>query len=79
MIIYPNPSNGKFHIDFLDVSNLSNLSIINEAGNIVQQAATVRNKIISVDLSDLNQGLYTIKVEHEGRIMTKRIMIKNRA
>lgn len=78
MTIYPNPSNGKFHIDFRDFTNLTNFSITNNDGKIIKQVDCITHKTVSVDLSSLERGLYTIQVEYQGRILTKRIMIKQR-
>lgn len=64
--IYPNPTNGQFTIglkSFLEHQSYS-LVILNSIGNIVYQSSLYQ-KETSLDISDLNKGIYIIKI-HDG-------------
>jgi hypothetical protein len=53
--IYPNPSNGIFHI----LSSNANITVINAQGQVVHQTAISGNT--TLDLRHLGQGIYYIQ------------------
>lgn len=68
--IYPNPSNGIVYIKGVDEQ--STLSIFNIAGKKVTEYEGVINKI---DLSELNNGIYFVRIKNAEGIVSKRITI----
>lgn len=70
--IYPNPSTGIVHIDFIG-SNKSDatVKIVNASGKLVQQEI-IKTTQSTIDLSNNTNGLYFIELEsNEGRAVYK--------
>jgi hypothetical protein len=68
--VYPNPTSDK-----IEISNVMNpeVEIVNNIGELVLKANSN-----SIDLSHLNEGIYTIKIQNEHSMITKKIsVIKN--
>ncbi len=65
--IYPNPTTGK-----LQISNIKNANVIvyNLVGEVVSSFSNVFN---NVDISDLSNGSYIVKVVTEDNVTTKKI------
>jgi hypothetical protein len=64
--LYPNPSNGMVYISSSE--NISNIEVIDIAGKTVFIQST---QLSSIDLSQLNAGMYYIKFRTEKGIETK--------
>ncbi|MBO9703523.1 MAG: T9SS type A sorting domain-containing protein [Sporocytophaga sp.] len=76
--LYPNPSNGQFSIEKLDLSGSDlKLTILNTFGQEVYQTAIDQNSL-SFDVSSLNlKGNYFIKVSDESnRYDVKRVVVQ---
>lgn len=68
--IGPNPTN-----DFIRVMgpNLKNASILNGTGSLVKQCIELNDNLI--DMSDLNEGIYLLRLElTDGRVMIERVI-----
>ena len=76
LLLYPNPNQGRFEIS-LDGNSISKeLSIYNVLGTRVF-CGTLHEEKLKCDLSNLEPGLYLIKVEmEENEILMKRFYIK---
>jgi len=61
VIIYPNPTNGNFSIDFGNNKTLKEYFITTVEGKIINQGNTYSNKV-SLNLKKASKGLYFIKV-----------------
>ena len=72
--IYPNPSNGVFNIITTSNSN-SEITISDVSGKVVYNNNTNLNNV-SVDLSEINKGIYIVKVTNETGVKVERIIIK---
>ncbi len=57
--IYPNPSSNNIHIETYG-SDFENSKI--EIENVLEQAVLVRNYSATIDVSELSQGFYTLKI-----------------
>ena len=75
--IAPNPSNGKFAIDFNDSFDDAVMTITNMMGSVVYSEAlsSVSNSTQNFDL-DLNSGVYLVKVSDDSNEFTTRVVIK---
>ena len=75
--IYPNPITDKF---FVSVNRLSDLpytiSISDLTGKLVFQENEIREDLLELQASELNQGVYMISLKIEGEQKTKRIVIR---
>lgn len=65
--IYPNPTDGVVYLNRI----FQTISVFDQFG---RKQLTVRNSD-SIDLSNLKQGLYFIKVENENEIFSRRIIV----
>lgn len=77
--IYPNPSNGRIHLqmDRDQLSNHSGLEIFDAHGVRVYAITNLDGRTEDeIDLSHLNQGLYFIKLYNDKAILTRKLMIQ---
>ena len=74
-IVFPNPTNGVFHIEFNNQSNL-NLSIIDLAGKEVASISNYKN-LEQIDLSKCADGIYFIRATNGSYTATKKLIIRN--
>ncbi|MCB9230924.1 MAG: T9SS type A sorting domain-containing protein [Bacteroidia bacterium] len=65
VVIYPNPNNGKFRVDFGEILQEVELSLYNEAGQLVHQRKYLNQKEILLDL-ELATGRYILQVKTPG-------------
>ncbi len=70
--VYPNPSNGLFFIE-VSAGSSSNITIIDVLGKIVY-TKQVQDGKYSINLTDLNNGLYVLKAESNNTIKTIRLI-----
>ncbi|WP_300564811.1 endonuclease, partial [Flavobacterium sp.] len=70
--IYPNPSNGKFNIDFADYGNYS-VEIYSIIGQQVFELKDTNKK--SIEINHLQQGIYLVKVTKDSKSIVKKIII----
>jgi hypothetical protein len=68
--VYPNPSSGIYTFDLI---NSSNITIVDLLGKVVYTAKLQEGKN-SVNLTNLNNGLYILKAESNGVIKTVRLV-----
>jgi hypothetical protein len=71
--IYPNPANELLTIDNNSGSEISSISILNTLGQIIK-VRTNNLTIQSVNVSNLESGIYFIKIVTENKIITKNFM-----
>ena len=76
--MYPNPSRGQVSIDFgKDGSNNAAITVYDILGNQLRQLdAKVYNSIYHLDLSDLVNGVYFVKVNTTAGESMQRILLK---
>ncbi len=77
--VYPNPSRGVFTIDGKNfTSNNLNIKIINSIGMCVYESDKVlfNNGLISLDLSELSNGVYFLVLQDEKIMFTKRLLLR---
>ena len=74
--VYPNPSKGKILIQNLSNSITQNISVRNSLGNLVKVFEN-NNSLISIDLSNLENGIYFIEINSSiGKRIEKIILTK---
>lgn len=73
--LYPNPSSGTFSMDFGNIIGEKNVSIVDLNGNLVYRIVT-DDDMIDVTISDINAGVYLVRIVTENDSMTKRLIIK---
>lgn len=76
--IYPNPNTGKFNVDLaLTTQDRVTLTLINANGQIVytRDLGTTSAENLSIDLSELAAGIYSLKIEGINTQITKRVSV----
>lgn len=71
--LYPNPTSGIFYITFSKSLSNANISLIDVNGKIVQQYKASGIKL-TCNLSALAAGIYFVKIEENGKIITKKVI-----
>jgi len=71
IIVYPNPSNGRFSIDGLK-NEIDKLTVLNSIGQIVEVLEFPNN---TINLN-LDKGVYFINIISKGEVMSKKISIE---
>jgi hypothetical protein len=69
-LVYPNPSNGVYTIE---MTSALNVSVIDVLGKVVYSQQSLVGKH-SINLSNLNNGLYILKSESNGTVKTVRLI-----
>ena len=73
--IYPNPANNIINIEFDKIINNGEISIYNSTGYLVKKEYLIENSK-TINLSDLNNGLYFIKItENSNIIASKKVLV----
>jgi len=79
--IFPNPTKGQFQIDISGLENQSyDLGIYNAVGSIVFSNKVEYNgqstQSFKIDFSTYPKGIYFVRLQSEGQIMVKRVIIQ---
>jgi len=77
--IYPNPSNGKFYLEFIgELNDDIDLSIYDSFGNLVHSSRPEsREGRHVIDLSGSAPGVYIVKIKSNDSVKTQRIILVN--
>ena len=75
--VYPNPSNGNTKVTVSDISEPSDIQLIDNSGRILRNIPM--NSSNSVNLNDLQKGIYMIRITNRtsGENLTKKITVLN--
>ena len=77
---YPNPSDGRFDLEIDAISDDPiQLIIVDDQGNEVYNSTSSPERGFfekRIDLSKEGKGLYVLKVEQNGKVLTKRIIVE---
>jgi hypothetical protein len=76
--LYPNPSNGLVNLDFNgNIANNPLVKVFNQLGQLVfTQNNTLATSSISLDLSSLAKGIYSVNIVSDGVSVTKRVVLQ---
>lgn len=72
--VFPNPSNGIFHLN-LKNTNKCNLTLINNLGEVINKFE-VYNQTVTLDLSNYPKGIYLLQLNTESGLTTKKIILE---
>jgi CubicO group peptidase (beta-lactamase class C family) len=75
MVVYPNPANSQIHIENAGIA-LNKIRLYNLYGSLISVPENSTAKGISLDLSALPPGVYTIELESENHIISHKKIIK---
>ena len=74
-IIYPNPADNTVTIKSNDGSIAENITFYNLQGNAVLKNKS-NQSLITVDIGNLNAGVYIIRINSNGRMFNKKLLVK---
>ena len=76
MNIYPNPNNGKFTIELVNSTSVQTIKVYSVIGALVKEISVSANaRNIAMDLSDVNEGIYIVKLDGLSGSITQKINI----
>jgi CubicO group peptidase (beta-lactamase class C family) len=75
LVVYPNPANGFISVESSG-SIINNIKLFNLYGSLISVPESSTAKGISLDLSALPAGVYTIELESENHIISHKKIIK---
>ncbi len=71
--LYPNPSNGMVTLSLKNSG--ANIKVYDIAGKLMKEL-NMNNNVTTVDLSELNQGVYVVKAILDGNVHTRQLIIE---
>ena len=75
--VYPNPNNGILNISLINTSDKQTIEIKNIIGQTVYSQIAGNSSTTTINLSDINKGIYTVSLINEnGTSSTKKIIIQ---
>ncbi len=76
LLIYPNPNNGQFEINWNGIHDVVRIKIYNLVGDMVYQADGRSEEIARmIDLKNESDGIYFIRINSGNREITKKMII----
>lgn len=77
VVLYPNPATEILNLNIdRAFSETLEITIYNTLGQKVKTFKNVSSSDLNLDISDLNTGLYLLRIEESGVSVTKRLMVK---
>ena len=73
-ILFPNPSTAIFYIQRQSTEKMK-ISVFDITGKLVFKENNIFNTHYTLDLSNINKGIYFLKVNDGNKQFTKRLMI----
>ena len=73
--VYPNPASDKLFVEFSDYKN-QQVVIYNSAGQEISLIPTINSNKLVFDVQNLNKGIYLISVLSEGKIESRKVIIR---
>jgi hypothetical protein len=72
--VYPNPSEGRFIVQFRGIANVSQVEVMSLDGRVIKSFQNPDKSEMHINLTDYNNGVYILKVIEKDRIITKKIV-----
>lgn len=73
--IYPNPAKYEVQIINSNLKNGDNIIIYDIFGKIIRNITIENNRLPIINISDLSSGVYFVKLEQNGQVKTKKLII----
>lgn len=73
--VFPNPTANNFTVKFDSETKNSKLVLIDHTGKIVRSSSSLQTQIMEVNTSDLPSGIYTLKIQSEDYVWTKKMVV----
>jgi hypothetical protein len=75
-LIFPNPANGRTHIQYGETLNLHEIKIFNQLGSAVTFDAKISHNNIQLDLKETPPGIYFIKITANDKFSFHKLVIQ---
>ena len=75
LLSYPNPANNVLNLFANGNQMIEGFTLINASGQIVRSLKSISDKNISIDLADLNEGMYILKTNTSAKTYTQKVVI----
>lgn len=76
IILYPNPVQNKLFIRYIDVESNMNFQLFDMLGKLIDEGRNDKQtQIYAVDLSNISEGAYILKLFSTSRVINRRIII----
>jgi hypothetical protein len=76
VLLYPNPASNEFIVNLgASVQGDVEIVIINSLGQTIQQLSTSTTRT-TVDVSNLNTGIYFVNIQTQTQSTTKKLVVK---
>ena len=72
--IYPNPNNGVFKINLNKTENVS-ITVYDLIGSKIKLFENINSFPIQINLNELSDGVYYVKINTDNKSVTKKIVI----
>jgi Secretion system C-terminal sorting domain len=76
VLVYPNPNDGNFIIDFIDISGLKNVEVYDMLKKFITSFSTYDNRIEVNANHILAGGMYLLRVETSGGTFVEKVVIE---
>jgi hypothetical protein len=74
--LFPNPNNGQFNLMVKETFGKElNIEITGVSGNLVKRINTLNNGVISINTSDVANGVYMVRVVSGDNSAVRRVII----
>jgi len=74
--IFPNPTSGKFTLNFSAVSNLREVKISNILGQTIYAQNNITTNQLEIDLSGFTKGFYNVQIQIDEVIINQKLILK---
>jgi len=74
--IYPNPSSGKFTVEFTNFQNPAQISIVNMVGSTIYPLRAINSTHWEIDLSTAPKGVYIVRLNDGEKVVNQKIVIQ---
>ena len=71
--IFPNPTSGQINVKSAD--EILEVSVLDLTGKIITTASSLKQGILQIDLSNMSNGHYHIKVKTENSVVIESILL----
>ena len=76
ILIYPNPNNGNFTIDFIELSGTKNVDVYDMEGKLLNSFST-SDDMINIDFQQLfSSGMYLLKIQTDQGTFNEKVVVE---
>jgi hypothetical protein len=76
IVLYPNPTNGKFFIETKEFPRINSEIIIIDLTGIIICRQVINKPLTEINLSDQPKGIYIVQIKTDRQISTGKLLIK---